>query len=147
MKNWGQPRPVGERTWHGKRRGHVLSATLTPIFVLIWCSTIMLLLAKRAAYLSLPLLEPANIRSGFMRCLLHHSIPPSQRLILCRAALLSYRLSSLGDEKSFSLFSKPYLFTHSKLNNEEKSTGLCVHLANANHKCPNKFSYISQSAK
>lgn len=97
MKNWGQPRPAGERIWHGKRGGHVLNATLTSFFILIWCSATILPLAKRAAYLSLHILQPADIRSGFTRFLLHHSVPPSQRLSLCRDALFSHGLSSLGD--------------------------------------------------
>lgn len=78
MKNWGQPRPVGERFYHGK----MLNATLTFIFIFIWCSAHILPLSRRAAHLALPLLQPEDTRSGFMRFVLHHRIPPSQGLSL-----------------------------------------------------------------
>lgn len=71
-KTWGQPRSVGERI----EPGEMLNATLTSILIFIWCGAIILPLSKRAAHLA----QPEDIRSGFMRFVLHHSIPPSQTL-------------------------------------------------------------------
>lgn len=58
----------------------MLSVALTSIFIFIWSSAIILPLSKRAAHLALPLLQPEHIRSGFMRFVLHCSIPQSQKL-------------------------------------------------------------------